>query len=303
MSGDAASSPPPRPAAAAPAAAALSPAGALARAHDPDRFLCALFAPAGTRREALFALTAYNHELARAREASSRNPMVALMRLQWWRDAIADAAAGKPPRRHEVAAPLHAAIAAGALDPADLTAMADAREAEAEEGGIPTTDAFRSYLRGTAGGYAVAAGRLLGAPPAALVPLQEAGAAYGLAGVLRSVPAVARQGRCLLPADALAARGLDPYAVVADPLAPPVRALVAAMAAEARSGLAPLPARLRAAGLRRAAVAAALPLVLARRDLARLARGGGRGGAEAVPAARGLADRLAVTVAGLLGRV
>jgi phytoene synthase len=301
MSSGAASppAPPPRPGAAA--AAALSAVGALARARDPDRFLCALFAPAGPRREALFALTAYNHELARAREASARNPMVALMRLQWWRDAIADAAAGRPPRRHEVAAPLHAAIAAGALDPADLSAMADAREAEADAEGIPTTDAFRSYLRGTAGGYAVAAGRLLGAPPATLVPLQEAGAAYGLAGVLRSVPAVARQGRCLLPADALAARGLDPYAVIADPLAPGLRDLVAGMAAEARPGLAPLPGRLRAAGLPRATVAAALPLVLARRDLARLARDGGA--AEAAGAPRGLADRLAVTVAGLLGRV
>ncbi len=91
----------------APREAAVAPAGSLAefvRRHDPDRFLCSLFAPR-ERRDALFALVAFNPELARAREAA-RNPMVALMRLQWWRDAVEEAAARKPPRRHEVAEPL-----------------------------------------------------------------------------------------------------------------------------------------------------------------------------------------------------
>ncbi|RYJ00329.1 MAG: squalene/phytoene synthase family protein, partial [Acetobacteraceae bacterium] len=37
-----------------PSQAPLSPIAAFARAHDPDRFLCALFAPA-ERRDALFA--------------------------------------------------------------------------------------------------------------------------------------------------------------------------------------------------------------------------------------------------------
>lgn len=280
-------------------AAALSPVAALVRRHDPDRFLCALFAPAGPKREALFVLAAYNHELARAREAA-RTPLIALMRLQWWRDAVADAAAGKPARRHEVAGPLHAAIAAGLLDPAGLTALADAREAEAEEEGLPGMDALRSYLRASAGGFAVAAGRLLGAPPAALPALQEAGAAYGMAGVLRSLPALARQGRCLLPQEALAAHGLNAEALVAAPDAPPVRALVAALAAEARPAVERARHALRAAGggLPRQVVAAALPLVLARRDLARLSA---RGAAPAGP--RGLGDRLAVILAGLSGRV
>ena len=88
----------------------LSPIAAFARAHDPDRFLAALFAPP-ERREAFFTLIAFNHELARAREAAN-HPMAALIRLQWWRDALDEARAGKQARRHEVAAPLHAAITA-----------------------------------------------------------------------------------------------------------------------------------------------------------------------------------------------
>ena len=74
---------------------------------------CALFAPAD-RRETLFLLYAFNHELARAREVASQ-PTLALIRLQWWREVIEGAR-----RRHEVAAPLGEALDAGRLDAADL---------------------------------------------------------------------------------------------------------------------------------------------------------------------------------------
>lgn len=268
---------------------ALSPIGAFVRRTDPDRFLCCLFAPAPAR-EALFALTALNHELARAREAAS-NPMAALIRLQWWRDAIEEARAGRPPRRHEVAAPLHAAILAGALDPDGLVALADAREAEAQEE-IPDEPGFVAWLRGTAGGWSAVAGRALGADPAQAEVLRALGAAYGLGGVLANIAAHAAQGRCLLPADRLARAGLSPAAVVAGPVTPALHALAREMAAEGKVAL---------RGARRdiapASIAAALPAVLARRDLARLAAGRG-------PAApRGLADRIAVMAAGWRGRV
>ena len=254
---------------------ALSPVAAIARAQDPDRFLCALWCPPPLR-EAAFALIALNHELARAREVTD-TPLVALMRLQFWRDAIE----APTPREHEVAAPLHAAIATGALDRADLLAMVDAREAEAEEEGFPTTGAFHAYLAGTAGGVCVALGRALGAPPALLPALQRAGLLHGLAGVLRSVAHHAAQGRVLLPADAV-----DAAAVLRDPAAaaPAVRALAAA--APPAPELAALPPQ---------AIAAALPLVLARRDLRRLARGGA--------SRRGTLDRLALAWAGWRGRV
>ena len=40
----------------------VSALGALVRRHDPDRFLTALFAPEA-KREGLFVLYAFNHEL------------------------------------------------------------------------------------------------------------------------------------------------------------------------------------------------------------------------------------------------
>lgn len=268
----------------------LSAIGAFARTHDPDRFLCVLFAPAEPR-EALFALIALNHELARAREAAS-NPLAAMIRLQWWRDAIEEARDGRPARRHEVAAPLHAAIASGALDPDALIGLVDAREAEAEEDGPATEEAFVAWLRGSAGGWSAVAGRALGAGEEEAGVLRALGAAYGLAGVLRSVVAHAAQGRCLLPRDRLLRAGLNADALIAAPEAPAVEAVRREMAAEGLGAL---------AGARRDvprdAIAAGLPAVLARRDLARLARG------RMVAGARGLGDRFAVTRAGLLGRL
>lgn len=256
---------------------------ALVRRHDPDRFLTALFAPP-ERRDALLTLYAFNHELARAREVASE-PTLALIRLQWWREVVEG-----QPKRHEVASPLSAAIGQGLLVPADLLALIDAREVEASDG-IATLADWRSWLLTGAGGLSVAAARLLAAPdPEAFRPF---GAAYGAAGVLRAVVAHAAQGRCLLPSDVLADHGLSAEEFVAEPMGRPAIAVAAALA---RDGLALLPSGSGpVAG--RAQVAAALPGVLARRDLSRLARGRG-----APIGPRGFGDRLAVTIHGLTGR-
>ena len=248
---------------------------ALVRRHDPDRFLTALFAPP-ERRDALLTLYAFNHELARARDVTSE-PHLALIRLQWWREIVEGTR-----RRHEVATPLSDAIAAGELLASDLLPIIDAREAEAEPA-IETLGDWRAYLLGGAGGLAVAAARLLGA--AEPEAFRAFGAGYGAAGVLRSVRVLAAQGRCLLPADILAEHGLVPESIIAGVAAEPViRRLVTEGQALLAAG--------RAARVPKHAIAAALPAVLARRDLARW---------PVVAAARGLGDRLAVVVAGVTG--
>ncbi len=247
----------------------------LVRRHDPDRFLTALFAPPD-KRDALLALFAFNHELARAREVASE-PHMALIRLQWWREVVEGTR-----RRHEVATPLSDAIAQGLLLPSDLLPIVEAREIEADPC-VETLEDWRAYLLAGAGGLAVAAARLLGAPdPEALRPV---GAAYGAAGVLRSVRVLSLQGRCLLPADVLAEHGLVPEAIVGGAEAGPV---LRQLAAEARAFLEA------AQGIRvpKSARAAALPAVLARRDLRRW---------PLVAAPRGFGDRLAVVLAGVTG--
>ena len=258
----------------------LSPVGLIVQRHDPDRFLTALFAPPA-RRETLFVLYAVNHELARAREVVS-NPMLALIRLQWWRE-VAEGAR----RRHEVAGPLGEALDSGRLLPADILGMIEGREAET--GPIEDVAAFQDYARAAFGGVAVAAGRALGGDGAVLDGLRDLGAAYGVAGVLRSAPALARQERCVLPLDLLSAAGLTGTelggSAMAGALAPVLAALAALGRRWLRSG--------REARLPRGVVAAALPGVLARRDL--------RHPGQAAP--RGATDRIAVAAAAMLGRV
>src|SRR4051794_33162883 len=73
----------------------------LVRRHDRDRFQTALFARP-RQREALFALYAFNYEIARVREAVSE-PMLGQIRLQWWREVVSAAFSGEAPRQHVAA--------------------------------------------------------------------------------------------------------------------------------------------------------------------------------------------------------
>ena len=70
----------------------------LVRGADRDRFLASLFAPA-EHRGALFALYAFNIEVARVREAA-REALPGEIRLQWWSDVLGgerrDEAAANP---------------------------------------------------------------------------------------------------------------------------------------------------------------------------------------------------------------
>src|SRR6266436_4203876 len=84
----------------------LSPVAALVRRHDRDRFQTVLFAPAA-RREALFALYAFNYEIARVRERVTE-PTLGRIRLEWWRETIVVAFEGGSVRRHIVVEPLTA---------------------------------------------------------------------------------------------------------------------------------------------------------------------------------------------------
>ena len=198
------------------------------RHADPDRFFCTLFAPA-EKREALALLYLFNHELARAREVASE-PLLALIRLQWWREVVEGSA-----KKHDIATPLSDALEAGIFEAADLGALITAREAEADE--IADFPAFLAYARGTGGRLARIAGKFLGVDSP---EVEDLGTAYAISGILRAAPYLARQNRSLLPAD-----GTEPEY----------------LAEHARKLLRVKPPR--------SALAAALPAVFARRDLTR----------------------------------
>ena len=93
---------------------------------DPDRWLSSRFAAGAGARRALVAIYAFDNELARAPRAAS-NPLVAEMRLAWWREVLEEIRAGGAVRRHPVALALAAAVRDRSLDTGLLETLVDAR--------------------------------------------------------------------------------------------------------------------------------------------------------------------------------
>ena len=104
---------------------------AIVQRDDPHLYATALFAPEPARSR-LMVLYAFDCELSRA-SRSSRESMIPRMRLQWWRDAIAEADAGEKPKAHEVAAPLNALVQDCDLM-AVLTSLVDGHALELDPG-------------------------------------------------------------------------------------------------------------------------------------------------------------------------
>src|SRR5215218_215635 len=125
----------------------LSAVAAIVRRHDRDRYQTALFAPA-ERREALFAISAFNYEVARVRETVTQ-PMLGQIRLQWWREVIEAAYSGGPARRQEVVQPLVAAIAEFGLSRGFFDRIIDTRERDLADTPPADLTALIDYAEGT----------------------------------------------------------------------------------------------------------------------------------------------------------
>ena len=248
----------------------LSPCGRLVRRHDPDRYLLALLAP-DDRREALFALYAFNQQVAMVREVVSQ-PMLGEMRLQWWRDAIEEAAAGRA-RRHEVVTPLAEAMTRHGLSTDMLLQVVDGREADLDEQGPADDRAFRQYCQDTSAPLATLSLTCLDAlTPEACAAAREAAAAYAMVGLVRAVPFQARSRRFPLPRDRAQSQSVDFGRVYELKPDAGLCRLARQITDEARSYLGAARAR------RRQVPKAALPVLLTARladgHLRRLARAG-----------------------------
>jgi phytoene synthase len=176
------------------------------RRHDPDRYLSALFAPA-ERRPLLFALYAFNHEIARVAEAV-REPMLGDIRLQWWREAV-DSARDGCPRDHPVVLAIAEFFARTGVALALFEELIDARAQDGSAETFADWAALEAYGDATAGGVMRIAARVLGAEDALDEQARSLGIAYALTGLLRSLPFHAARGKLALPRDAMEAKGLS----------------------------------------------------------------------------------------------
>ncbi len=169
------------------------------RRSDPERFRAVMAAPPPARQR-LFPLYAFNVEVARA-PWITREPMIAEMRLQWWRDALSEIREGRPVRRHEVTTPLARVVAPETAELLDQLVVE--RRWDIYRQPFDDSDHLRRYLDRTAGHLLLAAARALA--PAPESPLRAAGRALGLANFLCAVPALRRAGRHPLPDDSASA--------------------------------------------------------------------------------------------------
>jgi hypothetical protein len=173
----------------------LSACATLVRQLDPDLFHAALFAPEPAR-ERLMVLYAYDIELSKA-AARASEPLIAQMRLQWWRDLVAGIQAGEPPSQHEVAGPLYGLLGDHPLPAADLALLIDAREIELQ--GPMDADRFGAWVDGRFGALTRLAAHLLaGENPAARQAATAVGHAMGVAFAMRHAVTLAAEANLYL---------------------------------------------------------------------------------------------------------
>jgi 15-cis-phytoene synthase len=240
---------------------------ALVRAADKDRYLATLFAPA-EHRAALFALYAFNLEVARVREVI-RDPLAGEIRLQWWNDVLHGVDRGEI-EAHPVASALRATIARYRLPAEEVAAIVDARRFDLYDDPMPTLADLEAYAAGASADLIALAARILHGGPAPDELIRHAGLAHAMAGLLKAFPVHAARGQVFVPREVLERNGAGRQAVVSGQASPQLRAALAEMRLHARRHLAAAGALIATAPS--AIMPALLPVALAGPTLERMER-------------------------------
>jgi NADH dehydrogenase [ubiquinone] 1 alpha subcomplex assembly factor 6 len=240
------------------------------RRYDRDRYLATLFAPT-KRRQNLWAVLAFNLEVARVREAVSQ-PMLGQIRLQWWREAIDEIYDGRVVRRHDIVRPLADAIGRRGLSRRSFDAIIDARERDLAETPPATLAELESYASDSAGELFALLAEVLRPGRTDTEAIRRIGTGWGLVGIIRAVPFHASTKRIFIPAEIAQRADLHEHEILERKFTPTLGAALAELAAAARSHLAAGRAARRK--IHRSALPILLPARLADLYLARLAAGG-----------------------------
>jgi phytoene synthase len=207
---------------------------AVVRAADKERFLAALFAPAERRRH-LFALYAFNGEIARVRELA-REALPGEIRLQWWRDVLDGEARGEVSANPIAAALLDTVRACGLpLDP--LVRLIDAHAFDLYDDAMATLADLDAYGRDTDGALMSLAARVL-AGDEATAAAESAGIASAVTNHLRSFAADVARRQIFMPLEILDRHGVIRAAIEARQNSPQLRAALADMRAHAQGAFA-----------------------------------------------------------------
>lgn len=203
---------------------------------DKDRYFSVLFAPAQSRPH-LYALLAYNLEIARVRDVVS-DPFPGEVRLQWWRDVLEGARPGDA-MSHPLAIAVLDTIERFALPADALVRMIDARIFDLYDDPMPSLDYLEGYAGETASALIQLSAIILcgGSDPGTGAAAGHAGVAYAITGLLRALPFHAARGQCYIPQDVLAQHGLTHSDVMQGQSSPALLAALAQMRGHAQRHL------------------------------------------------------------------
>ena len=243
---------------------------ALVRAADRDRFLATLFAPR-ERRGALFALYAFNVEIARVREVV-RDPVAGEIRLQWWSDVLAGDGRGEI-EAHPVASALRASVARYGLPPERLQTTISARRFDLYDEPMATLADLEAYADGASSSLIALAAQILNGDGASDIDAlsHHAGLAHAIAGLLKAFPFHAARGQLFVPLELLERHGADREDVRIGRATPQLRSALADLRDSARRHLRQAHDMVRL--VPHDVMPALLPVALAGATLARMERG------------------------------
>ncbi|WP_459853705.1 squalene/phytoene synthase family protein [Dongia sp. agr-C8] len=207
------------------------------RRYDRDRTLTVLAAPREAAAD-LAVLYAFNLEIALVRD-SVTEPMLGRIRLQWWREALAELYEGRP-RRHAVLESLAALHARAPLSRVHFERLIDARETEFDDALPADLEALQAYADATSGDLLRLAAESAGIDPgsgetAALI--RHVGIGFGLTGIARATLYLARRRQTLLPVSLLRKHGVSLDQLYELKPQPGLNAAIAELAATARGHL------------------------------------------------------------------
>lgn len=204
------------------------------RKNDPDRFLLSLIAPR-EQQPAIAAIFAFNVEVAKTREIVTETT-IGLIRLQWWRDALAEIYDQNKVLKHEIVEALAGAIQNYNLPRKDFDHILYAREFDLQGVAPASMEGLVNYADFTHTPLLHQVARCLGARPEDL-SLNKAAIAYSLTGLIRAIPHHAAQRRSYLPSDLIAKYNVREQSLFDGKPDPELKAVVAEIAAEASKHL------------------------------------------------------------------
>jgi phytoene synthase len=217
---------------------------ALVREADRDRYIATLFAPAD-RRDGLFAVYAFNIEIARVRDMA-REPLPGEIRLQWWREMLAGERDGEA-AAYPVAAALRQTLDRYGFVATPLLELIDQRMFDLYNEPMASVGDLELYaIRTQSPLFAMASGILKSGGAPELFTL-DASVAYTIAGLLRGFGLHAARRQLYVPLEVLERHGAKPEEIFAAQVSAPLLAALADMRTMARQHLAAAQAKMQTA--------------------------------------------------------